>query len=432
MFKTLINAFRIKDIRKKLLMTLLLILIYRLGCHIPIPGINAAALAERVGSFGALEYLNLFSGGALSNYTIFAMGISPYITGSIVMQLLQIAIPSLERMAKEEDGRKKLQQVTRIVGIGLAMVQSVGIILALGTGVVYNPGFFTYAAIGVIATGGTAFLMWLGERITDYGIGNGISMLIFASIISQVPTTITSLWRSLTGSGGLGWWLIPLIIAFVIAVIAVVVYINEGVRRVPVQYAKRMVGRKQYGGQSTHIPMKANANGVMPLIFAMTIMSLPTMIMQMTGSYTVVGDQVYVSEFAQFYTNYLGNGTVIYYVVYALLIVGFAYFYTTISFNPIEMSKNLQQYGGFLPGIRPGKPTSDYLKRISSRLTMFGALFLAILAIVPSVLLRVSGIDSSAVSFGPTSVLIMVSVALESMEQLQNQMLMRHYKGFLN
>lgn len=430
MFKTLTNAFRIKDIRKKLLMTLLLILVYRVGCHIPIPGVNAQAIAQMVESFGALEYLNLFSGGALSQYTIFAMGISPYITGSIIMQLLQIAIPSLERMAKEEEGRKKLQQVTRYVGIALALVQSVGIILALGPGVVYNPGFFTYATIGIIATGGTAFLMWMGERITEYGVGNGISMLIFASIVSQVPTTIMKMWTSMQASGSL--WLIPLILLFVVALITLVVYINEGVRRVPVQYAKRVVGRKQYGGQSTHIPMKVNANGVMPLIFAMTFMSLPVMIMQMTGSYQVVGDSVQMSGFAQFYTNYLGNGTIVYYVIYALLIIGFAYFYTTVSFNPIEMSKNLQQHGGFLPGIRPGRPTSDYLKRISSRLTMFGALFLAALAIVPSVLLHVAGIDRSAVSFGPTSVLIIVSVALETMDQLENQMLMRHYKGFLN
>lgn len=436
MFKTLVNAFRIKDIRKKLLMTFLLIVIYRLGCFIAIPGVNAAAIQAAVGEYDALSFLNLLSGGSFSQYTLFAMGISPYITGSIVMQLLQIAIPRLERMAKEEDGRKKLQQITRYVGIGLALVQSVGIILALGSSAVYNPSFFTYATIGIVATGGTAFLMWLGERITDYGIGNGISMLIFASIVSQVPTTIISLWNTLTTPNVLGysqWWLIPVLLVFVVAIIALVTYVNEGVRRVPVQYAKRVVGRKQYGGQSTHIPMKVNANGVMPLIFAMTIMSLPAMIMQIAGSYTYTDGAITgMTPFAQFYHNYLGNGTVVYYIIYALLILGFAYFYTTISFNPIEMSKNLQQYGGFIPGIRPGKPTSDYLKRISSRLTLFGALFLTVLAIIPSILLRIAGIDSSAVSFGPTSVLIMVSVALETMEQLENQMLMRHYKGFLN
>jgi preprotein translocase subunit SecY len=246
-------------------------------------------------------------------------------------------------------------------------------------------------------------------------------MIIFASIVTQVPAAAEYLWAQLVAGF---WWVVPLLLLFVVVIVTLVVYVNQGERRVNVQYAKRVVGRKQYGGQSTHIPMKVNANGVMPLIFAMTIMSLPTLIMQITGSTT--------SSFAAFYQMYLGQGTAVYYVVYALLILGFAYFYTTVSFNPIEMSKNLQQYGGFLPGIRPGRPTSDYLRRISSRLTLFGALFLACIAIVPSLLMSIGNLTTTAVSFGPTSVLIMVSVAIETMEQLQNQMLMRHYKGFLN
>ncbi len=426
MFKTLVNAFKIKDIRKKMLFTLLLIVIYRLGCHIPIPGINATAVAGKVADYDALGLLNLFSGGALSSFTIFAMGISPYITGSIIIQLLTIAIPALERLSKEEDGPQKLEKITRFTGIGLGLVQSVGIILSLGSDAVYNPGFFTYATIGIISTAGTAFLMWLGERITENGIGNGISMLIFASIVSQLPTTVGSFWKGLTSSPPIySWWLIIGILVMALGIIMLVVYVNEGVRKVPVQYAKRVVGRKQYGGQSTHIPMKANANGVMPLIFTMTITSLPMMIIQ-------IADRNYMTNpaaFSRFWMTYLGTGTLAYYIAYALLVIGFAYFYTTISFNPIEMSKNLQQYGGFIPGIRPGRPTSDYLGRISSRLTLFGALFLAVIALVPTVLLGLFGMRST---FGPTSVLIMVSVALESMEQLESQMLMRHYKGFLS
>ncbi len=420
MFKTLVNAFKVPEIRNKLMMTLVLIVIYRVGCFIPIPGVNAGFIAQQMASYDALGFLNLLSGGSFANFTIFAMGISPYITASIIVQLLQIAIPALERLAKEEDGRKKLQQATRFVGVGLALVQSVGIIVSLGSGAVYNPNFFTYMTIGIVATAGTCFLMWLGERITDLGIGNGISILIFSSIVSQIPTTIISYAPQV----GIVYspWLVPLVLILIAAVILLVVFVNEGVRRVPVQYAKRVVGRKLYGGQSTHIPMKPNANGVMPLIFALTITQFPTMVIQIV-------DPTWQAPFSVFWRTYMGTGTAVYYVFYALLILGFAYFYTTISFNPIEMSKNLQQNGGFIPGIRPGKPTSDYLSRISSRLTFFGAVFLMIIAIIPNVVLHIFGIRSP---FGPTSVLIMVSVAIETMDQLQNQMLMRHYKGFLS
>ena len=420
MFKTLVNAFKVPEIRKKIMMTLILIVIYRVGCFIPIPGVNAGFIAQQMASYDALGFLNLLSGGSFANFTIFAMGISPYITASIIVQLLQIAIPALERLAKEEDGRKKLQQATRFVGVGLALVQSVGIIVSLGASAVYNPNFFTYMTIGIVATAGSCFLMWLGERITDIGIGNGISLLIFSSIVSQIPTTIINYAPQV----GVVYspWLVPLILVLIAAVILLVVFVNEGVRRVPVQYAKRVVGRKLYGGQSTHIPMKPNANGVMPLIFALTITQFPTMIIQIV-------DPTWVKPFSVFWRTYMGTGTAVYYVFYALLILGFAYFYTTISFNPIEMSKNLQQNGGFIPGIRPGKPTSDFLSRISSRLTFFGAVFLMIIAIIPNVVLHIFGIRSP---FGPTSVLIMVSVAIETMDQLQNQMLMRHYKGFLS
>jgi preprotein translocase subunit SecY len=424
MFQTLVNAWKIKDIRKKILYTMLLVLIYRLGSFIPIPGINSQAIAAAASQYDILGFLNLLSGGAFGEFTIFAMGISPYITGSIIINLLTIAIPALEKLSKEEDGREKIEQITRYTGIGLALVQSVGIVLGLGKGVLISQEnlFLTYLTIGLTATAGTAFLVWLGERITEKGIGNGISMIIFASIVSQVPRTVIGLGKGFfdpTNPGGnLGLWMLPVLILVVLVLIVGVVFIDQGVRRITVQYAKRVVGRKMYGGQSTHIPLKANANGVMPLIFAMTIIQFPGMIAQFWPN----------SAFYSFYKNYLGQGTPIYYVIYALLIVAFAYFYTTISFNPIEISKNLQQYGGFIPGIRPGRATSDYLSRISNRLTLFGALFLAVIAIIPALLMGIMGIRSM---FGPTSLLIMVSVALETSSQLESQMLMRHYKGFL-
>lgn len=424
MFQTLVNAWKIKDIRKKILYTLMLVLIYRLGSFIPIPGINSQAIAAAASQYDILGFLNLLSGGAFGEFTIFAMGISPYITGSIIINLLTIAIPALEKLSKEEDGRQKIEKITRFTGIGLALVQSVGIVLGLGKEVLVSQEnlFLTYLTIGITATAGTAFLVWMGERITEKGIGNGISMIIFASIVSQVPPTIISFARGFfdpTNPGGnLGIWMLPVLLLTVLVLIVGVVFIDQGVRRITVQYAKRVVGRKMYGGQSTHIPLKANANGVMPLIFAMTIIQFPGMIAQFWPA----------SGFTAFYVKYLGQGTPIYYVVYALLIIAFAYFYTTISFNPIEISKNLQQYGGFIPGIRPGRATSDYLSKITNRLTLFGALFLAVIAIIPAILMGVMGLKSM---FGPTSLLIMVSVALETSSQLESQMLMRHYKGFL-
>ncbi len=432
MFQTFVNAFKIKDIRRKMLITLLLIVIYRLGCFIPIPGVNTALLAEAVEQYDILGFLDLLTGSSFSQFTLFAMGISPYITASIILQLLTIAIPALERLSKEEDGREKIERLTRYSGIGLALVQSVGIFLGLGSQYVVNPGFWTYATIGICSTAGTAFLMWLGERITEDGIGNGISMLIFASIVSRVPQTLIG-WVKQLALGTLGmnaknaatfqsWMSILAFIALMIVVIGLitlVTYVDRAQRRIPVQYAKRVVGRKMYGGQSTYLPIKANANGVLPLIFAMTLIQFPGMIAQFWPN----------GKFYAFYTKYLGSTSVVYFLVYALLIIGFGFFYSSITFNPIEMSKNLQQNGGFITGIRPGKPTSEYLAKISNRLTLFGSLFLAVIAILPTLALRGLGQTSA---FGATSVLIMVSVALETTEQLESHMLMRHYKGFLN
>ena len=423
MFRTLVNAWKSKDIRTKILYTLLLILLYRLGSYIAIPGVNTASITESLKNYVAVGgFMNLFTGGAFSRYSLFAMGISPYINASIIIQLLTVAIPALERLSKEEDGRSKIEKITRYVGIGLALVQSVSIILAFGEDAVTNASFLTYATIGICCTAGTALLMWMGERITDKGIGNGISFLIFASIVSSVLPTIIDIVKQVFVMGTYQWWALPILIVVVLVLTVGIVMVDRAERRIPIQYAKRVVGRKQYGGQTTYLPIKANANGVMPLIFAMTVMNVPQMIVEFVSK---------ESGFRTFYENYLAAGTVVYYIIYALLIVAFAYFYTTISFNPVEISKNLQQNGGTIPGRRPGKDTGDYIKRISNRLTLFGALFLMVIAIVPSVLLGLFNLDKALSAFGPTSVLIMISVALETSATLESMMLMRHYKGFL-
>ena len=467
MFSTFINAFKIKDLRKKILYTLLLIVVYRLGSAIPIPGVDLEAWKTATEQMSAMsDFMGMMSGSAFSQFTIFAMGISPYITASIILQLLTIAIPALERMSKEEDGRQKIERITRYAGVGLAVVQSIGIVMSYGSAsgaeIVSRAGGL-YAVrliiIAICAAAGTAFLMWLGERITEKGIGNGISMLIFASIVSRVPDFIKERITAIAAAPGkvMTWVILVLTIIVILALITFVVYIDKAVRKIPVQYAKRVVGRKMYGGQNTHLPMKANANGVLPLIFAMTIMQFPEMIMQFfnrDGSFMkfwyrwmvskpmvwdpnavntdgTLGRYMATSVLKDVNLQYTGiqYAPFVYYLVYFLLIIAFGYFYTSITFNPVEMSKNLQQNGGFIPGIRPGKPTGEYLGKISNRLTLFGSLFLAVIAIVPTIILNMMGVTNM---FGATSVLIMVSVALETTEQLESQMLMRHYKGFLN
>ncbi len=418
MFQTYINAFKIKEIRKKMLFTLLLIVVYRLGSFIPIPGVNTVLLKSAVSQYDILGFLDLLTGSSFSQFTIFAMGISPYINASIIIQLLTIAIPSLERLSKEEDGKVKIEKITRYTGIVLAMVQSIGIFIGLGTKYLVDTSWLTYATIGICSTAGTAFLMWLGERITEDGVGNGVSMLIFASIVSRVPKTFINLGQQLW-VGTLPIWELLILAVLVVGLITLVTHVDQAQRRIPVQYAKRVVGRKMYGGQSTYLPIKANSNGVLPLIFALTFLQFPGMIAQFFPN----------GSFYAFYKTYMGTSSAIYYVIYALLIVGFGFFYSSVTFNPIEMSKNLQQNGGFITGIRPGKPTSDYLGKISGRLTLFGSLFLAVVAILPQ--LAMKGMAESS-AFGATSVLIMVNVALETTNQLESHMLMRHYKGFLN
>ena len=408
------------------------------------------------------DFMSLMSGSAFSQFTIFAMGISPYITASIILQLLTMAIPALEKMSKEEDGREKIERITRYSGVGLAVVQSIGIVVSYnnvirnsyGSPIVNGEGWAfvgNIAIISVCAAAGTAFLMWLGERITEKGIGNGISMLIFASIVSRVDEFVIERVRAIIAAPDQvsTWVVFVLTFVTILALITFVVFIDKAVRKVPVQYAKRVVGRKMYGGQSTFIPMKANANGVLPLIFAMTLMQFPEMILQFFRQdsgfaqfwyrWMVSSPKVYVEGTGYMATSvfptpgveYVGAqyAPYVYYIIYFVLIIAFGYFYTSITFNPVEMSKNLQQNGGFIPGIRPGKPTGEYLGKISNRLTLFGSLFLAVIAIVPTIILNMLGVTNM---FGATSVLIMVSVALETTEQLESQMLMRHYKGFLN
>ncbi len=418
MFKTFINAWKLPDIRNKILFTLVMLLVYRIGAYVPVPGTNVEYISEQVANMQILGFMNLFSGGALSNLTIFALGIIPYVNASIIMNLLTVAIPSLERMAKEgDDGRKKIASITRYLGVLLGLVQAIGIIFGLGPQAVQDASWFNYMVIIVCLTAGTALIMWIGERITEKGIGNGISLIIFISIVSRFPSLVTSMFANV-GTGSMTFWVVIIAALGALAIVVGITFVDLGERRIPVQYAKRVVGRKMYGGQSTHIPMKVNQSGVMPLIFAITIMQFPAMIAQFFPD----------SGFYVFYQQYLGNGSPAYVIIYALLILFFTYFYSQIAFNPIDVSKNIQQNGGFIPGIRPGKPTSDYLAKILARITFFGAVFLAAVAAIPSAFASLTGIDAV---FGATSLLIMVSVALETTRQLEAQLMMRHYKGFL-
>lgn len=419
MFKVLGNAWKIADLRKKILYTLFILLIYRVGCYVPVPGVNVGYIADQVNNYSVLGFLNMFSGGSLSNMTVFALGITPYINASIIMNLLTIAIPALERMSKEgEDGRKKIASITRYAAVGLGLIQAVGIILSLGPSAVESTDVFNYITIVLCLTAGTALIMWLGERINEKGVGNGISLIIFISIISRLPAEAIQMVTNV-GAGNMSAWALIAIVVVALVIITGITFVDMGERRVPVQYAKRVVGRKQYGGQSTFIPMKVNQSGVLPLIFAMTFIQFPAMITQIAAPN---------SDFYIWYNTYLGSGTAVYAIVYALLILFFTYFYSQIAFNPIDVSKNIQQYGGFIPGIRPGKPTSDYLARILGRITIFGAIFLAVVAAVPTLFSSITGMNTA---FGATSLLIMVSVALETTKQIESQMMMRHYKGFL-
>lgn len=440
MFETLKNAFKSKEIRVKIWITLALILVYRIGCYIPIPTFNIAAMQQAEAfSSDFLSILNVITGGSMQNATLFALGVLPFINSSIIMQLLALVIPALEKMSKEgEEGRKKLTQITRIVAVVLAVVQAIGIVVAFKSYFIDvfsfesgadNP-ILTMALTIVLLVGGSVMVMWLSERITEYGIGNGTSIIIFIGILSTAGTTMAESFK-LVGNEWTYIWNIIGFILVVVAVLTFIVFMDGAERRITVQYSKQIKGNKMYGGQSTYIPIRVNGSGVMPIIFASSLLMFPQMIIQLFFSNT---------EAAVWYAQYMGSGTAVYYVLLALFILGFSYFYAQIQFNPEDVSKSIQQYGGFIPGIRAGKPTSDFLKKINNRITFFGAVFLMCLSLIPTFIFRALAMGNGtwaapalpfANSFSATGLLIVVSVALELNKQLESQIMMKHYKGFL-
>lgn len=439
MFETLKNAFKVKEIRVKIWWTLLFILLYRLGCYIPVPGIGESLISsDALTSVSYLNIMSMMTGGALSQGTWFAMGIGPYINSSIIIQLLTVAIPALERMSKAgEEGRRRINSITRYVAILLAIVQTIGILINYGQGIVklegdtsladllFGQAWLAYIVVVLIYASGTAVTMWIGERITDYGVSNGISILIFVGIIATAGQAgLNSLKTIFTTTGNTSkeaFWKLIAYIVVIVLVFGCIVFVELSERKIPIQYAKQVKGRKMYGGQSSVIPIKVNANGVMPLIFAFSILSFPELIMSMfwPGSAAL-----------SWWQQYMGTSSWLYMIVLCLLILGFAYFYTAIQFQPEEISKNIQQNGGFILGIRPGKPTTEYLKRVSGRITLFGAIFLALVALIPSIIFRFIDPTYSSV-FTATGMLIAVSVALEFNTALESQIMMKNYKGFL-
>lgn len=430
MLQTIKNAWKIPDLRKKLIFTLLMIVIFRFGSIIPVPFLSPDIIQgfiEQGGEDSLLNLLNTFSGGAFSQATIFAMSITPYINSSIIMQLLTVAIPALERISKEGmEGRKKIAQWSRYVTVILAIIQAWGLYMAL-RGSITVPGivprFLAATTIILTFTAGTAFLMWLGEQITDKGIGNGISMIIFAGIVSRGPELVLAI-KNYMELGTLNIIGVLVILVVAIVVVAFVVLMNDAERRIPVQYSKRVVGRKVYGGQSTHIPIKVSGAGVMPIIFAMSIMAFPSTIAGFFGKTAANTD-----GFWGFILNILSSNHWFYGVLYFLLILFFTYFYVAIQYNPIEMANQMKKNGGFIPGIRPGKTTSDFISKSMSRITLAGAIFLGLIAVLPIFMSQVAGLN---ISIGGTSLLIVVGVALETVKQMESQMVMRHYKGFLD
>lgn len=438
MFKTIKNAFKTPDVRKRILYTLLLIVIFRFGCYITVPGVNSIALNEAMGTnSGVAGLIDIISGGAFSRFSVFAMSISPYITASIVIQLLAMIIPSLERLTKEggEEGRKKINRYTKILTLVLATVEAIGVFVSYkSSGIFINTNFSTAALVVISLVAGTSILMWLGDEITNKGIGNGISMIIFIGIISGLPSFVTTLWNLIVTSEGFSTTGLLMSIGIIIGAIilvAGVVFIQQAERRVPVQYSKKVVGRKMVGAQSTHIPLKLAMAGVMPIIFASSFLTFPAMLIQIfakdVSSLSGFWSGIYKFSIATSSSSVGIGYTIVNALVYLVLIMAFTFFYTYATFNPAEVSNNIKKNGGFIPGIRAGKPTTDYLSSIISKLTWFGGFFLAVIAILP-MLLRFTGLN---IAFGGTSILIVVGVALETVQQLESQLVMRHYKGFL-
>ena len=421
MIETVKNAWKIPELRKKLTFVLFAIVIFRLGFAIYVPFVDTESLAQQFSTLNngnLLGYFNTLSGGGFSQASIFAMSIYPYINSSIIIQLLQVAIPALERLAKEggEEGKKKIQRIIRVTTLVLAAVMAFGYYVTLKSyGVLTRTDAWSGIVIIMTMIAGSMFVMWLGDQITEKGIGNGISMILLVGIVSQGLHAVTTVI-------GLAWWAILVVLAICLGIIAFIVYITEAERRIPVQYAKRVVGRKQYGGQSTHLPMKVNMSGVMPVIFASTICGVPATIV----GFTQPAEGTFWYNLAN---NWFRPGAIAYIIIYVLLIFAFAYFYSTIQFNPIEVANNMKKNGGFIPGFRPGKPTSDFIAKVLNKITMMGAIFLAIIAALPLVLSNIPSLGALAI--GGTTTLIMVSVSLETVRAIEGEMMMRHYKGFL-
>jgi len=414
------QALKVGDLRKKLLFTLLMLLIFRLGAHIQVPGVDPKAIEELLKGqlFG---FFDIISGGAFKRLSIFAMSITPYINASIIMQLLTVVIPRLEELKKEgEEGNKKIAQYTRYGTVVLGFIQAIGMAIALDkTNAILHPGFGSMLVIAISLTAGTAMLMWIGEMITENGIGNGISLIIFCGIVARIPQQIAGVGEEISG-GIIGFFNVILLIVVILTVIVAVVAVNEGQRRLPIQYAKRLVGRKMYGGQSTFLPLKVNAAGVIPIIFAMSLCMFPATL----GSWMPA-----TSAYNQFINNYFNFGSVLYNVIYAALIIFFTYFYVAIIFNPMDVADNIKKNGGFVPGIRPGRPTAEYIDRILSRLTLCGGVFLAAIAVLPNFVIAITGVTS--LWFGGTALLIVVGVALDTMKQIESHLLLRSYEGFV-
>ncbi|MEW6725145.1 MAG: preprotein translocase subunit SecY [Bacillota bacterium] len=417
MLATIRQAFRIPDLRKRIYFTLWMFLIYRIGALVPVPGINREALQGLFREGSLFNFLDMFSGGALRNFSIFALNVQPYITASIIIQLLTMIIPKWEEMAKEgQEGRRKLQQYTRFGTVFLGFIQAYAMAVSFGTAIT-NPSPASFFVIALTMTAGVTFVMWLGEQITEKGIGNGISLIIFASIVSRLPVGAVQLF-DLLKAGRINIFNVLVMAVLGLLAIAGIVWVTQGQRRIPVQYAKRVVGRKLYGGQSTHIPIRVNQAGVIPVIFASSVLAFPVTIAQFVKH-----------PIATWFQQVLGFQTPAYLILNLILIVAFTYFYTAMTFNPKEIAANMQKYSGFIPGLRPGKPTADYLQRVMSRITLLGALFLGFVWAMPVMFIRVTNIPG--LSFGGTALLIVVGVALETMKQIESHLVMRQYQGFL-
>ena len=433
MLQTIRNAWKIEELRKKIIFTMIMILLYRIGNAIPVPYVNVELLSNYLDSLSntVLGLYNVMSGGAFSQATIFALSIQPYINASIILQLLCIAIPALERLQKEggEEGKKKIAAITRYSTVGIGLLQGFAYYMLIrNNGMLTADGNTVWAGIVIVLTftAGSALVMWMGEQITEFGIGNGISIILFASIIARFPGAIISTVANVI-SGYTPWYVALLMLLGALAIIVLIVIVTNAERRIPVQYSKRVVGRKMYGGQSTHLPLKLNMSGVLPVIFAQTIASLPATLCMFFGI-TAASEGFWGGFLSVFNTT-----SVLYAVIYLLLIVFFAYFYSTIQFNPIEIANNMKRNGGFIPGFRAGRPTSDFIAKVLNKVTMFGAIFLAIVAVTPILIACFSeSAANSGISLGGTSIIICIGVALETVKILENQLLMRHYKGFLD